>query len=54
MQKLYSLRRPKTNVQIIQQNVLLKYKYLVAFRARTRRRFWWRSARATSRPCPGC
>ena len=31
MQKLYSLRRPKTNVQIIQQNVLLKYKYLVAF-----------------------
>jgi hypothetical protein len=26
MQKLYALRRPKTNIQILQQNVLLKYK----------------------------
>ncbi len=29
--KLYLLRKPKTNVQILQQNVLLKYKYLVHF-----------------------
>jgi hypothetical protein len=27
MQKLYALKRPKTNIQILQQNVLLKYKY---------------------------
>jgi len=31
MQKLYMLKRPKTNVQIIQQNSLLKYKYFVRF-----------------------
>ena len=31
MQKLYSLRKPKTNIQIIQQNVLLRFKYLVTF-----------------------
>ncbi|KAM0942229.1 hypothetical protein DsansV1_C15g0136061 [Dioscorea sansibarensis] len=31
MQKLYALRKPKTNVQILQQNVLLKYKYLIIF-----------------------
>ncbi|KAJ7547393.1 hypothetical protein O6H91_08G084000 [Diphasiastrum complanatum] len=31
MQKLYALRKPKTNIQILQQNVLLKYKYLATF-----------------------
>ena len=31
VQKLYSLRKPKTNIQILQQNVLLKYKYAVTF-----------------------
>ncbi|KAH9547824.1 hypothetical protein CY35_11G056300 [Sphagnum magellanicum] len=31
MQKLYALRRPKTNIQILQQNVLLKYKYVATF-----------------------
>ncbi|KAG6541032.1 hypothetical protein Mapa_017605 [Marchantia paleacea] len=31
MQKLYALRRPKTNIQILQQNVLLKYKYAATF-----------------------
>lgn len=31
MSKLYQLKRPKTNIQIIQQNVLLKYKYFVRF-----------------------
>jgi Vps52 / Sac2 family len=29
--RIYALRKPKTNIQILQQNVLLKYKYLVAF-----------------------
>jgi hypothetical protein len=29
--RIYQLRRPKTNIQILQQNVLLKQKYLVAF-----------------------
>ncbi|XP_044475581.1 vacuolar protein sorting-associated protein 52 A-like isoform X2 [Mangifera indica] len=29
--KLYALRKPKTNIQILQQNVLLKYKYVVSF-----------------------
>jgi hypothetical protein len=29
--KLASLRKPKTNISIIQQNVLLKYKYFVRF-----------------------
>ncbi|CAM6121999.1 unnamed protein product [Calypogeia fissa] len=31
LQKLYALRRPKTNIQILQQNVLLKYKYAATF-----------------------
>eukprot|EP00246_Nothoceros_aenigmaticus_P001290 TRINITY_DN11795_c0_g1_i1.p1 TRINITY_DN11795_c0_g1~~TRINITY_DN11795_c0_g1_i1.p1 ORF type:complete len:481 (-),score=95.18 TRINITY_DN11795_c0_g1_i1:38-1480(-) len=31
MQKLIALRKPKTNIQILQQNVLLKYKYLITF-----------------------
>ncbi|KAK8943584.1 hypothetical protein KSP40_PGU009846 [Platanthera guangdongensis] len=31
VQKLYALRRPKTNIQILQQNVLLKYKYVILF-----------------------
>lgn len=31
MQRFYSLRKPKTNVQILQQNVLLKFTYLVTF-----------------------
>lgn len=31
LQKLYTLKRPKTNIQIIQQNVLLKYKYFIRF-----------------------
>ncbi|KAL8137226.1 hypothetical protein V2J09_003227 [Rumex salicifolius] len=31
VQKLYALRKPKTNIQILQQNVLLKYKYVILF-----------------------
>ncbi|XP_009779058.1 vacuolar protein sorting-associated protein 52 A-like isoform X1 [Nicotiana sylvestris] len=31
VQKLYSLRKPKTNIQILQQSVLLKYKYILSF-----------------------
>ncbi|GJP63065.1 hypothetical protein CLOP_g20139, partial [Closterium sp. NIES-67] len=31
MQKIYALRKPKTNIHILQQNVLLKYKYLAVF-----------------------
>ena len=31
LNKLYQLRKPKTNVSIIQQTVLLKYKYFVRF-----------------------
>ncbi|EPS67411.1 hypothetical protein M569_07361, partial [Genlisea aurea] len=31
VQKLAALRKPKTNIQILQQNVLLKYKYVVVF-----------------------
>ncbi|KAK7397366.1 hypothetical protein VNO78_18535 [Psophocarpus tetragonolobus] len=31
VQKLYALRKPKTNIQILQQSVLLKYKYFVTF-----------------------
>ncbi|XP_022885788.1 vacuolar protein sorting-associated protein 52 A-like [Olea europaea var. sylvestris] len=31
VQKLYALRKPKTNVQILQQSVLLKYKYVISF-----------------------
>ncbi|KAI4340204.1 hypothetical protein MLD38_025066 [Melastoma candidum] len=29
--KLYALRKPKTNIQILQQSVLLKYKYVISF-----------------------
>ncbi|GMH45399.1 hypothetical protein BSKO_13356 [Bryopsis sp. KO-2023] len=31
LQKIYQLRRPRTNIQIIQHNVLLRFKYFVAF-----------------------
>ncbi|KAK6126979.1 hypothetical protein DH2020_039280 [Rehmannia glutinosa] len=31
VQKLNALRKPKTNVQILQQSVLLKYKYVILF-----------------------
>ncbi|XP_024023489.1 vacuolar protein sorting-associated protein 52 A [Morus notabilis] len=31
VQKLYALRKPKTNIQILQQNILLKYRYVVTF-----------------------
>lgn len=31
VQKLQALKKPKTNIQILQQNVLLKYKYVAAF-----------------------
>lgn len=31
VQKLYALRKPKTNIQILQQSVLLKYKYIISF-----------------------
>ncbi|XP_074316075.1 vacuolar protein sorting-associated protein 52 A-like isoform X1 [Silene latifolia] len=31
VQKLYALRKPKTNIQILQQSVLLKYKYVIYF-----------------------
>lgn len=30
VQKLYALRKPKTNIQILQQSVLLKYKWVVS------------------------
>ncbi len=32
--RIYALRKPKTNIQILQQNVLLRYKFLVAFTRR--------------------
>ncbi|CAH9093868.1 unnamed protein product [Cuscuta epithymum] len=31
VQKLYALRKPKTNIQILQQSVLLKYKFIISF-----------------------
>ncbi|EEE59260.1 hypothetical protein OsJ_11277 [Oryza sativa Japonica Group] len=31
IQKFYALRKPKTNIQILQQSVLLKYKYTIVF-----------------------
>lgn len=31
LSRIYQLRKPKTNIQILQQNVLLKQKYLVTF-----------------------
>lgn len=31
VQKLYALRKPKTNIQILQQSVLLKNKYVISF-----------------------
>eukprot|EP00899_Mesostigma_viride_P022961 jgi/Mesvir1/384/Mv11278-RA.2 len=31
LKRFYGLRKPKTNIQILQQNVLLKFKYLVTF-----------------------
>ncbi|KAA0037026.1 vacuolar protein sorting-associated protein 52 A [Cucumis melo var. makuwa] len=31
VQKLHALRKPKTNIQILQQSVLLKYKYVISF-----------------------
>ncbi|KAK9786909.1 hypothetical protein WJX73_004682 [Symbiochloris irregularis] len=31
IQKVYNLRKPKTNIQILQQNVLLKHKHLALF-----------------------
>lgn len=31
VQKLQALKKPKTNIQILQQNVFLKYKYIAAF-----------------------
>lgn len=31
IQKFYALRKPKTNIQILQQSVLLKYKYTINF-----------------------
>ncbi|KAJ3670818.1 hypothetical protein LUZ60_008244 [Juncus effusus] len=31
IQKFYALRKPKTNIQILQQSVLLKYKYVITF-----------------------
>ncbi|MCL7047717.1 hypothetical protein MKW94_025560 [Papaver nudicaule] len=31
VQKLHALRKPKTNIQILQQSVLLKYKYVIVF-----------------------
>lgn len=31
IQKLYALRKPKTNIQILQQSILLKYKYVISF-----------------------
>ena len=31
MAKIYALRKPKTNIQILQQNMLLRFRYLVTF-----------------------
>ncbi|KAJ4791845.1 hypothetical protein LUZ62_043091 [Rhynchospora pubera] len=31
IQKFYALRKPKTNIQILQQSVLLKYKYAITY-----------------------
>nr|XP_043606974.1 vacuolar protein sorting-associated protein 52 A [Erigeron canadensis]XP_043606975.1 vacuolar protein sorting-associated protein 52 A [Erigeron canadensis] len=31
IQKLHALRKPKTNIQILQQSILLKYKYVMSF-----------------------
>ncbi|XP_076915943.1 vacuolar protein sorting-associated protein 52 A-like isoform X1 [Bidens hawaiensis] len=31
IQKLYALRKPKTNIQILQQSILLKYKFAISF-----------------------
>nr|CAB3495608.1 unnamed protein product [Digitaria exilis] len=31
IQKFYALRKPKTNIQILQQSILLKYKYTITF-----------------------
>lgn len=31
MSRIFALRKPKTNIQILQQNVLLKQKHLVGF-----------------------
>lgn len=31
MVRIFALRKPKTNIQILQQNVLLKQKHLVGF-----------------------
>ncbi|CAA7052315.1 unnamed protein product [Microthlaspi erraticum] len=31
VQKLIALRKPKTNIKILQQSVLLKYKYIISF-----------------------
>jgi len=31
MARIYSLRKPKTNIQILQQNMLLRFRYLVSF-----------------------
>ncbi|AAF26029.1 ARE1-like protein; 68800-64545 [Arabidopsis thaliana] len=31
VQKLIALRKPKTNIQILQQSVFLKYKYIISF-----------------------
>ncbi|CAN1190356.1 Vacuolar protein sorting-associated protein 52 A [Linum perenne] len=37
VQKLQALRKPKTNIQILQQSVLLKYKYAISFLKEHRR-----------------
>ena len=31
MSRTYALRKPKTNIQILQQNMLLRFRYLVTF-----------------------
>lgn len=31
LQRFYAFRRPKTNIQILQQNVLVKYRYMLQF-----------------------
>jgi vacuolar protein sorting-associated protein 52 len=31
MSRIYALRKPKTNIQILQQNMLLRFRYLVTF-----------------------
>ena len=50
--RIYNLRKPKTNIQILQQNVLLKHKHLASFLRRHAREVHMEvSARTCTRSC---